>query len=131
MKNQSIAKVDPKGRVLIPVHLRNQLGIEEGTEMIIVPDGDKPQMKIFPLVKNKTAEIRLVLRNSPGSLASVANILTSHQLDVILSESKRIGTDITEWKIIVDTSNGKQNVESLKDIVSNIDTVMSMDIVKR
>ena len=40
MSDTNIVSVGPKGRVVIPVELRRELGIQEGSELVAVRDGD-------------------------------------------------------------------------------------------
>lgn len=131
MESPNIIKVDSKGRILIPVHLRNGMSIEEGTKIIVVPDNNNNHFKIIPIAKDSTAEIKVTLDNSPSSLASVADALSANAFNIILSESRRIGEELTEWKMIVDLSERNDGVERLRDVISNVEGVKSLDLAKK
>lgn len=40
MSDTNIVSVGPKGRVVIPVEMRRQLGIEEGSELVVLLEGE-------------------------------------------------------------------------------------------
>ena len=130
MDSSHVVKVDSKGRVLIPVDIRNHLSIGEGTEMIVVPNGDNGRFEMIPIAKNKTAEIKLILEKL-SSFASVADALSGNSFNIILSESKRIGEELTEWNIIVDLAGRNNGAETLRDIISHIDGVKSLDVKRK
>ena len=127
MDSPHIMKVDSKGRVLIPVDIRAGMDIEEGTRIIVVPDGDNGHFKMTPIVKNKTAEVTVRLKEL-SSMASVADALSANSFNVIISESRMLDKKLTEWKILVDMSERNNGVETLKDIISHVDGVKSLDV---
>jgi AbrB family looped-hinge helix DNA binding protein len=131
MESSNIVKVDSKGRILIPVQFRDHMGVEEGTEMIIVPDNDNNHFKVLPISKDATAEIRLMLGDMPSSLASVADALAANSFDILVSESRRMSEGLTEWRIIVDLEERDKGVETLRDVISSIGGVKSLDVVRK
>ena len=131
MESSNIVKVDSKGRILIPVQFRENMGVGEGTEMIIVPDQNENHFKILPISKDCTAELRLMLGNMPASLASVADALAANSFDILVSESRSMGNGLTEWRIVVDTADKSSGVDALKDVVTGISGVKSLDIVRK
>jgi AbrB family looped-hinge helix DNA binding protein len=131
MESPNIVRVDSKGRILIPVNFRNQMGVEEGTEMIIVPDQDNGHLKILPIAKNSSAEIRLQVLDSLGSLASIADALNANEFNIILSESRRMGAGLAEWRLLVDLSGRNDGVDTLKDVISGIQGVRMVEVTKK
>ncbi len=132
MRNSNIVKLDSKGRVLIPIHIRNMLKADNGTEVVIIPDKDNGHMKILPLVNGKTAEIKLLLKDLPGSLANIANILSEYDIDIIMSESRTLARgQLAEWDVIVDTSNFNNGFDLLKGRLLNSELVKSVEVVRK
>lgn len=131
MESPNIVKVDSKGRILIPVQFRSIMGVEEGTEMIIVPDDENKNFRILPISKKTTAEMKMLLSDMPGSLASVADALSANSFSILVSESKRVGNGLAEWKMIVELADSNDGVETLKDVISNIDGVKSLDVFRK
>ncbi len=127
MDSPHIVKVDSKGRVLIPVSIRSGMEIEEGTQIIMVPDGDNGHFRMTPILKKRAAEVKVRI-GQLSSMASVADALSANSFNVILSESKRIDEKETEWKMLVDLSDRNNGVETLKDIISHVDGVKSLNV---
>jgi len=131
MQNQNITKVDSKGRILIPVNFRSSMNIEEGTEMIIVPDKDNNHFKIMPLAKGSTAELKLLMHSSPGCMSLIVDALSANACSILLSESRRIGEELTEWKLLVDMPHRNNGVETLQDVISNLEGVKDLKIIRK
>ena len=100
-------KLDSKGRLLIPVHIRKNLNAKEGTEVMIINDDDTNEIKIVPLIKGRNAELKFLLTGIPDSLAMVANIMATHNINIIMSQSRTlVRGKMAEWNVIVDTKIG-------------------------
>ncbi|RLJ07732.1 MAG: hypothetical protein DRP12_01720 [Candidatus Aenigmatarchaeota archaeon] len=131
MRNSNISKVDSKGRLLIPNHIRKDLGIETGTEIVIIPDGDKGEARILPLVKEKTAKFRFLLTHVPDSLATVASLLAEYNINIVMSESRTIiKNKLAEWDVITDISECKERLEKIKDQLLRSSLVKDVEIFK-
>jgi bifunctional DNA-binding transcriptional regulator/antitoxin component of YhaV-PrlF toxin-antitoxin module len=132
MRNSNITRVDSKGRILIPIHIRKMLGADDGTEIIIIPEHDRSQVRMLPLVREKTAEIRIMMKDMPGSLAHIANSLAIHNVNIIMSESRTIVKGKSaEWDVIVDTSEANGNMESLKGELEKSKDIRKVEILRK
>jgi len=106
-----------QGRLLVPSHIRDILNANEGTEMLLVPDMEKSQVRMIPLSKEKTAALRLLIKDTPGSLARIANMLAERHVNIIMSESRTlVKGKLAEWNLIVDTSECGENLKKIKDM---------------
>ena len=106
MKNFNVVKLDSKGRIILPYHVREYMGLKEGVELLI-SNNEKKELRIFPLISG-TAELRIVMADVPGSLSRVLNMITKHKIDILMSTSKTIEKGkIAEWNAIIDTSQCK------------------------
>ena len=106
MKNFNVVKLDSKGRIILPYHVREYMGLKEGVELLI-SNNEKKELRIFPLISG-TAELRIVMADVPGSLSKVLNMITKHKIDILMSTSKTIEKGkIAEWNAIIDTSQCK------------------------
>ena len=131
MRNSNITRVDSKGRILIPIHIRKMLGADDGTEIIIIPDHDRSQVRMLPLVREKTAEIRILMNDAPGSLAHIADSLAAHNVNIIMSESRTIQKGKTaEWDVIIDTSEANGSMDKLKNELEKSRDIKKVDIVR-
>ena len=131
MRNSNIVKVDSKGRILIPIHIRNFLKAKEGTEIVIIPDSEKSQVKMFPLLKEKTAELKIMLSDMPGSLATIANILSDYGMNIIMSESRTlVKGKSAEWDVIIDISERNGTIEQLQKELRESKLIKDVEVVR-
>jgi AbrB family looped-hinge helix DNA binding protein len=66
MSDTGVVEVGPKGRVVIPVAIRRRLGIEQGTRLAVLVDGEA-----VVLVPREAVERRLhsIFKGVPVSMA--------------------------------------------------------------
>ena len=133
MRHSNIMKLDSKGRLLIPVHIRKKLDAGEGTEVMIISDDETSEIKIVPLIKGKNAELKFLLTGIPDSLAMVANILASHNINILMSQSRTlIRGKMAEWNVIVDTSvSNNGNLEKLRDELQTSKFIKNIEILRK
>jgi AbrB family looped-hinge helix DNA binding protein len=132
MRNSNIVKLDSKGRVLIPIHVRKFLNIDDGTELIIVEDSDKQQVRVLPLVKEKTAELRFMINDMPGSLAYIADTLSDFNINIIMSESRTlVKGKMAEWDVIVDTSECNGSLDQMKKQIAESGKIKNVEILRK
>jgi bifunctional DNA-binding transcriptional regulator/antitoxin component of YhaV-PrlF toxin-antitoxin module len=126
-------KLDSKGRLLIPVHMRNKLEAGEGTEVMLISDDETNEIKIVPLIKDKNAELKFLLTGIPDSLAIVANMLANHNINILMSQSRTlVRGKMAEWDVIVDTSSSNNgNLDKLKDELQTSTFVKNIEIVRK
>jgi len=130
MEKTFVTKMDSKGRVLIPDHISKILKVDSGMEIVLAPDENGMGVKLLPLLREKTAKLRFLIRDSPGSLAEVAEFLSANRFSIIMSESRMIQKNkLAEWDVIVDTSQSG-GVEKLRDRISGISAVKNLVVVK-
>ncbi len=126
-KNFNITRLDSKGRITVPFHIREYMGIKDGSEFLIV-NNENREIRIFPLLKGKIAHLKIVISDKPGSLSRILNLIAKHELDILTSTSKSIERGKTaEWTAIVDISmcknmkRAEQELSGLTDIVKKIE----------
>ncbi len=129
IKNFNIVRIDSKGRIIIPFHIRDYLGLKEGTELIVSNNGRK-ELKIFPLLEN-TAQVEILLSDAPGSLSKLLDSLTTHHVDILMSTSKTIERGkLAEWVAILDTSACK-SMQALQSDLSALDVTKKVKVTEK
>jgi AbrB family looped-hinge helix DNA binding protein len=119
-----VVKLDRKGRIILPFHVRDYLELKEGMEMLI-SNNEKNELKIFPLFTGKTADIKIMLEDKIGSLNKILDVIEKNKMHILMSTSKTIEKgSLAEWSAIVDVSN-------LKDIKKMENELRSLDITKK
>jgi len=66
VSDTSILSIGPKGRIVIPVEIRRQLGLEEGSQLVAVLEGDGVLLLPRSAVKRR---LRGLFAAAPTSLA--------------------------------------------------------------
>ncbi len=128
MKNFNVVKVDSKGRIIVPFHIRDYLGLKEGTELIVSNNGKK-ELRIFPLT-GSTANVTISLTDSPGSLARVFEAISKYQIDILISMSKTVIKGKTaEWSAIIDISRCN-DLKKLERDLKSLSNVKSIELKK-
>ncbi len=123
MRFSELVKVDSKGRVTIPLVIREALNIVEGMNLILVADPDKKEIILTPLpaTKGLLAEIRIELKDVPGALAQTAERLASLGIDQVSSQCTTVKRgEYAECIIIVDMSQTSKTVKELEEELSNL-----------
>ncbi|MBI5061234.1 MAG: AbrB family DNA-binding protein [Candidatus Aenigmarchaeota archaeon] len=130
MKNFNIIKLDSKGRLLVPFHIREYLSIENGAEFIIV-NNERKELKIIPLIKGQTAEIRVYITDVPGSLAKTIDKIAEFGIDILASQSKVIERgELAEYHAIADISNCG-NIKKVGNDLSHMKNVKKAEIIEK
>jgi len=117
MQESNVAKVDSKGRVLIPLSLRDAVKIREGMFVTLVANSDRREIRVSPLAypSAKIAEIRIDIPDIPGALAKIAKILADCNVDLLASESRTLERrKLAEWTVVADTSRKSCSLEELE-----------------
>lgn len=130
MKNFDIMKLDSKGRVLIPYHIREYLDLKEDSEFIII-NNEKRELKILPLMKGNNAHVRVVIDDSRGSLAKVLDVIAENRVNILMSNSKTIEHgQIAEWNAIVDITSSR-NLKKIEQDLRRLKVVKKVEIEER
>ncbi|MBI5347623.1 MAG: ACT domain-containing protein [Candidatus Aenigmarchaeota archaeon] len=130
MRNFNIVKLDSKGRLLVPFHIRQHVGLDRNVELLIVNNGTK-ELRLFPLIPGKSARIDVVMKDAPGALASVMNIIAGSNIDILMSESKTVEKGkIASWSAIVDTT-ACSDIAKLKKNLKALGIVESAEVMKK
>ncbi|MET1100859.1 MAG: AbrB family transcriptional regulator [Pyrodictiaceae archaeon] len=131
MKLAEIVRVDSKGRITIPMVVRESLGIIEGMNLILIADTEKKEITISPL-PTKTLnlyEFYIEIKDVPGALASVSRRLAELGVDQITTHCTTIKRgELAECVMVVDVSQAKQGIEDIKKSLVELPEVQLVNI---
>jgi AbrB family looped-hinge helix DNA binding protein len=125
MRVVEIVRVDTRGRITLPLSLRESFGIVEGMHVMLIGDIDKYEIRILPFAdpEAELIEIQITMVDKPGSLAEVATILAKHKIDLLTSQSRTLRRGRTaEWFFIADISNRTIDIDELCNIIADTDS---------
>ena len=126
MKSFNTVKIDQKGRIKIPFHICNYMGLKKGTELIIT-NNKRKEIKIFPLLEN-TLQIEILLKDITGSLAKILDVVSKNNVDILMSTSNTTEKGkLAEWCSIVDISNCK-NIKKFQKELKSLSIVKKIKI---
>ncbi|MFH1586516.1 MAG: AbrB/MazE/SpoVT family DNA-binding domain-containing protein [Candidatus Diapherotrites archaeon] len=110
------ARVDSKGRIVIPDSFRKSLGIRQGEKIVIELDKQNERMLLFPIEK-ATRKIEITISDVPGSLAKAAQILFRNNVDLVYTESRSVSrAKEAVWTVVANFS--KTDLVKLKKELS-------------
>jgi len=120
MRMVEILKLDTKGRVSLPVRLRESLGLREGMYIMAIADLETRDLRLraFADPEAKLLQLRIGLADVPGSLARVAKVLADANIDLLSTESATLERgQRAEWRAIADASKCRVPLTELKSII--------------
>jgi AbrB family looped-hinge helix DNA binding protein len=112
-----IVRIDSRGRITMPSHLREAVRLSEGMYVMLIADLDEKEVRIVPFAdpEAKLVEFRIAFSDMPGALAKAANILASMGVDLLSSESRTLRRGKSaEWVVVADVSRCKCKLEVLE-----------------
>ncbi len=129
----ALVKVDSKGRITIPLSIRNALGIETGMMMLLIGDVDRREIIATPITTKSESiyEIDVTLKDRPGALAAVADTLAKHGVDIVASKcTSIIRGEEGGCTIIADFSRSDVDHEEIRRKLEVLDVVFRVIIRK-
>jgi AbrB family looped-hinge helix DNA binding protein len=125
--DQEIMRVDSKGRVTIPAHMREELGMKNGSYAAVRMDRDDRSVSVslFAGVHARLVEMKLRIPDRPGALARAARTLSEMNIDLMTSSSRTLKKgDVAEWVVVADVGESGMTVDDIKRrILGNRDAI--------
>ncbi|MDI6722715.1 MAG: hypothetical protein QMD97_04090 [Candidatus Aenigmarchaeota archaeon] len=130
MKNFNVVKLDSKGRIIVPFHIRDYIGLKEGTELIII-NNEKRELRIFPLINGNTAQIKIMMSDEHGSLSKIMGSVARNDVDILMSMSRTIERGkLAEWSAIIDISRCK-NAKKFENEIKELNVVKKIEFERK
>jgi len=126
MKIKELVKVDSKGRITIPLTIREALDIHEGMSVLLIADREKKEILLSPVPERaKLAELSLSVEDRPGVLAEITKVLADKGIDIIATKCVVIRRgELGECYMVIDYSKSILNViEELVDELRRLEPV--------
>jgi len=131
LRMTEIVRVDAKGRIIIPIPIREALRFREGMYLMLTGDLDSKEVIITPFAdpEAKLMEFRVGIKDVPGALARVAGVLADANVDLLSSESRTLRRgEAAEWLAIADVSKCACEMEALRKRVLKEGAAKSVEI---
>ncbi|WP_440060142.1 AbrB/MazE/SpoVT family DNA-binding domain-containing protein [Thermogladius sp. 4427co] len=106
VRMEELVRVDSKGRITIPLTIREALDIREGMYVIVVGDKEKKEIVITPLPASaRLIKLIMKIEDRPGVLAEITKYLADYGLDIVMTKCIVIKRgELAECEIVADVS---------------------------
>lgn len=131
MKIKEIVKVDSKGRITIPLVIREALDIREGMNVLLIADTSKKEVIVSPISKEaQLLEIEFEMEDRPGALAEVASELARQGIDMIITRCTALKRGETaECLVVADISKSTITTDKeLERILSKLEPIRMVKV---
>ena len=135
MKIKEIVKVDSKGRITIPLTIREALDIHEGMTVLLIADREKKEIIVSPIPERaKLVELNLRVEDRPGVLAEITRVLADKGVDIIATRCIVIRRgELGECYMVVDQSRSlitqPRELEELLNKLEPVKEVKATEII--
>ncbi len=126
MRITEVVRVDSKGRVTIPMIVRESLNIVEGMHLVMIADTDRREILLSPVLapSAKVYEVRIEIEDVPGAFAKVSGLLAENKVDQVTTHCASIKRgEIAECIVIADLSNAAVSPDELREKLQLLDEV--------
>lgn len=123
---EEIVKVDSKGRVTIPLVIREIFDIREGMYLLITANRDEKVIRLVPLpLSSKLVKLRVLVEDRPGVLAKITEHLAELGGDIISTKCVVLKREeLGECDMIIDISKmGFSDIEMLAEELRKLEPV--------
>ncbi|ABM81115.1 AbrB/MazE/SpoVT family DNA-binding domain-containing protein [Hyperthermus butylicus] len=131
MRFTEIVKVDSKGRVTIPLVVREALNVIEGMNLILIADTDRREIILTPLPGGgeNLYELRIEFKDVPGALARISSKLAELDVDQVATQCTTVKRgENAECIIIIDLSKSTRSIDEIKSELSAMEDVHFVQI---
>jgi len=120
MSSSSVARIDGKGRLMVPAAYREVLNLKENSGVLLSLDTSKNALVLLPFASagDELCRVSVALSDAPGSLSRLLSLLAKSGVDLVQSES--IASDrgrSAEWRATVDLSKCKSRPSAIKELL--------------
>ena len=96
MKDVKIISIDNRGRIVLPLIARKNLGLTSNSQLMLVSDSETKEIRITPVgisVEEKPIKFKITMKDEPGSLAQIASTFGDLGISLMYGEASIIEKD--------------------------------------
>ena len=117
-RDVKIITIDNRGRIVLPLVTRKNLGLTTNSQLMLVSDSETKEIRITPIgLKNEgnLIKLKVLMKDIPGALAKVVDIFAEEGLSLVYSEAVIVEKDKTAvWTAISETP---KDIDKLKNLL--------------
>ncbi len=132
MKDVKIISIDNRGRIVLPLVTRKNLGITTDSQLMLVSDSETKEIRITPVgisKEDKPIKFRITMLDEPGSLAKIATIFGDFGISLMWGESIIIEKSKTAIWTVLSPTPKNVNMEELRETLIKNGKAINVDIL--
>ena len=131
MSSSQVARIDEKGRLIVPAAYREVLNLKENSNVLLTLDTSKNALVLLPFASagDDLYRVTVALSDAPGSLSRLLSLLAKSGVDLVQSES--IASDrgrSAEWRATADFSKCKAKPHAIRELLLREKVATKVDI---
>ena len=132
MKDVKIISIDNRGRIVLPLVTRKNLGITTDSQLMLVSDSETKEKRITPVgitKEERPIKFRITMSDEPGSLAQIASTFGDLGISLMYGESVIVEKSKTAiWTVISPTPQNITMEELREGLIKN-GKAINVDII--
>ena len=133
MSSSQIARIDNKGRLIVPAAFREVLNLRENSNVLLSLDTSKNALTLLPFASagDELFRMEVALSDAPGSLSRLLSLLAKSSVDLVQSES--IASDrgrSAEWRATVDLSKCRLKPTAIRELLLKEKVATAVEIAR-
>ncbi len=131
MKDVKIISIDNRGRIVLPMITRKNLGLTTNSQLMLVSDSETKEIRITPIgisAEERPIKCKITMKDEPGSLALIAGIFGDLGISLIYGESVILEKDKKAIWTVLFQSPDNISWEELKEELKKRGKALQVEI---
>lgn len=132
MKDVKIISIDNRGRIVLPLVTRKNLGITTDSQLMLVSDSETKEIRITPVGisrEDRPIKFRITMFDEPGSLAKIATIFGDFGISLMWGESIILEKSKTAIWTVLSPTPKNIDMEDLRETLIKNGKAINVDIL--
>ncbi|KKK41671.1 hypothetical protein LCGC14_0913600 [marine sediment metagenome] len=132
MKDVKIISIDNRGRIVLPLITRKNLGLTVDSQLMLVSDSEIKEIRITPVgitKDEKPIKFRITMNDEPGSLAKIANTFGNLGISLMYGESVIIEKSKTAIWTVISPTPKNISLEEVRDSLKKEGKALHVEII--
>ena len=131
MKDVKIISIDNRGRIVLPLITRKNLGLTLDSQLMLVSDSETKEIRITPVgisVEEKPIQFKISMKDEPGSLAQIASTFGDLGISLMYGESVILEKDKKAIWTVISPRPNNIGLEELVEVLKKKGNALQVEI---